>query len=145
MTTCHRKAKQSKANLEAVDKEVLWYFTRHHEARPFSCIITIALYYPEFRKNATKEKELNDHITAGLDGLLRDRPSAGIVITGDFNHLDPRQLCQRFCLRKIVKAPTRGNNILDQVLTNMSNLYGDAQHLPPLGRSDNHSASSTNP
>lgn len=58
------------------------------------------------------------------------------MITGDFNHLDPRQLCQRFGLRKVVKDPTRGNNILDQVLTNMSYLYGDAQHLPPLGRSD---------
>ena len=33
-----------------------------------------------------------------LDNLLIERPSAGIIITGDFNHLNPRQLGQRFNL-----------------------------------------------
>lgn len=97
-------------------------------SRPFSCIITVALYYPEFRRNTVKETDLNSYIT--------ERPSAGIVITGDINQQDPRPLSQRFDLRKIVKAPTRGQNILDQILTNMGNLYGKAHHLPTLGRSD---------
>ena len=125
------------SELETDDKEVLWLLhTPPRTTRPFSCIITVALYYPEFRKNVAKETELNNYITECLDNLLKERPSAGIVITGDFNHLDPRPLCQRFNLRKMVKAPTRGNNILDQILTNMSSLYGEAKHLPPLGRSD---------
>ena len=104
--------------------------------RPFSCIITVALYFPEFRRNIAKESELKGYITERLDNLLKERPSAGIVITGDINQLDPRTLCRRFDLRKIVKAPTPGNNILDQILTNMGNIYRKAQHLPPLGRSD---------
>ena len=58
------------------------------------------------------------------------------MITGDINQLDLRSLCRRFDLRKIVKAPTRGNNILEQILTNMGNIDGEAQHLPPFGRSD---------
>ena len=45
-------------------------------------------------------------------------------------------LCNRFNLRNVVKAPTRGKNTLDQILTNMFELYNDVQHLPPLGRSD---------
>lgn len=123
--------------LEVDDKEVLWLLhTPPRIARPFSCIITVALYYPEFRRNTVKKADLNSYITERLDYLLKERPSAGIVITGDINQLDPRPLSQRFDLRKIVKAPTRGKNILDQIHTNMGNLYGEAQHLPPLGRSD---------
>ena len=37
---------------------------------------------------------------------------------------------------KIVKKPTRQNNILDQIMTNMSPLFQEVKHLPPLGRSD---------
>ena len=36
----------------------------------------------------------------------------------------------------MVKSPTRGNSVLDQLLTNMSDILTSAQHLPPLGRSD---------
>ena len=123
-------------NIEASDKEVLWLLhTPPRISRPFSCIITDALYFPP-GKTCTEERELIDHITERLDNLLIERPSAGIIITGDFNHLNPRQLCQRFSLRKLVKMPTRGQNILDQFLSNMGELYCEAQLLPPLGRSD---------
>ena len=79
------------------------------------------------------ERELTDHITEGLDNLLIERPLAGFIITGNFNHLNPHQLCHRFSLRKLVKMPTRGQNILHQ---NTSELYCEAQLLPPLGRSN---------
>ena len=125
------------SELEVDDKEVLWLpHTLPCIVRPFSCIITVALNFPEFRRNIAKESELNSYITERLDNLLKERPSAGIVIMGDINQLDPCSLCWRFDLRKIVKAPTCGNNILDQILTNMDNVYSEVQHLPPLGRSD---------
>ena len=38
-----------------------------------------------------------------------------------------------------VRASTRGRNILDQILTNMPDLYNDVQHLPPIGRSEHQS------
>ena len=47
-----------------------------------------------------------------------------------------RPICLRLGLKRLVKAPTRGQNILDNILTNISELYHDAQHLPPIGRSD---------
>ena len=123
-------------NIRASDKEVLWLLHMPPRiSRPFSCIITAALYFPP-GKTCTEERELIDHITECLDNLRIERPSAGIIITGDFNHLNPRQLCQRFSLRKLVKMPTRGQNILDQFLSNMGELYCEAQLLPPLGRSD---------
>ena len=115
---------------------VLWLLhTPPRIPRPFSCIITAASYFPP-GKTCTEERELIDHITECLDNLLIERPSTGIIITGDFNHLNPRQLCQRFSLRKLVKMPTRGQNILDQFLSNMGELYCEAQLLQPLGRSD---------
>ena len=45
-------------------------------------------------------------------------------------------LCNRYDLRKIVKKPTRGKNVLDQIVSNMSPLFQEVQHHPPLGRSD---------
>ena len=62
-----------------------------------------------------------------LDSILKERPSAAIVVTAKFNHLS--QICQRFNLRKTVLAPTRGSNTLDQLLTNISKLYNKVLHL----------------
>ena len=76
------------------------------------------------------------NISTGIDSILNKHPSSGIVITGDFNKLNLEPLCRRFGLRKMVKSPTRGNAVLDQFLTNMSDILAPAQHLPPLGRSD---------
>ena len=77
-----------------------------------------------------------DYITECLDNLLIERPSAGNIITGDFNHLNSRQLCQRFSRRKLVKMSARAQNILDRFLSNVVELYREAQLLPPLGRAD---------
>ena len=71
-----------------------------------------------------------------LDTILTERPSTGVLICGDFNNLILNTLCRRFNLQKLVKSPTRGKKILDQILTNMSDLFHGDKHLPPIGRSD---------
>ena len=68
--------------------------------------------------------------------MLADRPSTGIIIGGDFNSLNLGPVCLRLGLKRLVKVPTRGQNILDNILTNMSELYHDTHNLPPIGRSD---------
>ena len=119
-------------HLETDNKEVLWLLhTPTRLPRPYSCIITAGLYFSP-GKSANEAREFIEC----LDLVLMERPSAGIVITGDSNRLNPSQLCQRFCLRKVVRAPTRGSNTLDQLFTNMFKFYNRVQHLPPLGRSD---------
>ena len=77
-----------------------------------------------------------EYLTSNLDRLLCDRPSSAIVIAGDFNKLNLTRLCNRFNLKKSILAPTRGNNTLDQILTNMRDMYNPTLHLPPLGHSD---------
>ena len=58
-------------------------------------------------------------LTTCMDNVLPQQPSSGIVIAGDFNQLKLKELCNRFNLKKSVKKPTRGQNTLDQILTNM--------------------------
>ena len=77
-----------------------------------------------------------DYLTNCPDAVLKDNPSAGVLLAGDFNKLCHRNLCRRFNLKSLVRAPTRGNNILDQILTNMDSLFEHTLHLPPLGKSD---------
>lgn len=122
--------------LEESGKEVIWLLLRPPRTpRPYSAILAVGVYYPP---GQTKEhdREMLDYLTRGVDSVLADRPSTGIIIGGDFNSLNLRPICLRFGLKSLVKAPTRGQNILDNILTNMPELYYDAQHLPPIGRSD---------
>ena len=123
-------------NLEESDKEVIWLQLKPARTpRPFSCILLVGVYYPP-GQTVEAEKEMLDYLLHGLDLFLRDYPSAGMIIAGDFNKLNLSSLCRQFNLRKSVKAPTRGRNVLDQILTNMYDSYNHVQHLPPIGRSD---------
>ena len=61
--------------------------------------------------------------------------NSAIIILGDFNKFKPVALCSSFKLKKLVTKQTRGNNILDQAFSTLSNYYNDLS-LPPLGLSD---------
>ena len=67
---------------------------------------------------------------------ITDWPFLGVILAGDFHKLDLKPLCHHFNLTKSVRDPTRHNNILDQMLTNMKDLYNPTVYLPPIGRSD---------
>ena len=124
------------SELEEEGKEVLWLLLKPPRTpRPYSAVIVVGIYYSP-GQNKECEREMLDYLTQKMDTVLADRPSAGILVAGDFNKLNLNHLCRRFNLRKLVKSPTRGNNILDQILTNMSDLYDKVLHLPPIGRSD---------
>lgn len=79
---------------------------------------------------------MTNYLTQASDTALRENPSAGILLAGDCNQLDLNSLCRRFNFKTLVHGPTRGNNTLDQILTNMTSIYNVAVHLPPLGKSD---------
>ena len=127
---------QRLTEFQAEGKEILWLLLKPPRIpRPFSTILLVGVYSPP-GQTVESMKEITKTISDGIDSVLCNRPSSGIIITGDFNKLNLDQLCRQFGLRKCVKSPTRGNAILDQILTNMSHLFEPAQHLPPLGRSD---------
>ena len=123
-------------DLEEDGKEVMFLLLKCAKIpRPFNSVLVVGVYHPPGQP-AEVEKDMLFFLTNAIDSVLRDRPSIGLIVTGDFNHMNLNLLCSRFNLRKVVKAPTRGKNTLDQILTNMSDLYKDVKHLPPLGRSD---------
>ena len=108
--------------LLAACKEALWLLLKPQRLpRPFSCIVMVAVYYPPGQA-AINEITMIDYLTDGIDFILQSYPSAGIIIAGDFNKMKLGTLCNCFDLRKIVKKPTRQNNNLDQIMTNMSPL-----------------------
>ena len=122
--------------LEGKSKDVLWLTLKPPKTpRSYSLIIVISVYYPP-GQTSEDGKEMNEYIPNGPDKILQDNPSAIIIFAGDFNNMKLDLLCRRFNLRKVVRAPTRGRNILDQIFTNMRELYNDIKHLPPIGRSD---------
>lgn len=44
-----------------------------------------------------------------------------MIVAGDFNHVELRRVLPKF--HKNINFPTRGNNILDQVYTNIPGTY----------------------
>ena len=76
------------------------------------------------------------HIQSTLDDVLSSSPNAFIILAGDFNHFNYRDLRSSFNLRQLVKDPTRGQNILDLVLTNLHKYSKQPEILPPIVSSD---------
>ncbi len=74
-----------------------------------------------------------DYIHKSLDSKLQKHPDATIMLVGDFNTLKAGSIMRSYKLKQIVKKPTKGNNTLDKVFTNMANLYKEPLILPPLG------------
>ena len=99
--------------------------------RPFSCILFVGVYYPP-GQTADAEKVMLDYLSDDLDLFLRDHPSAGIVIAGDFNKLNLSSLC------RFTQSRESSNERKDCIGSdpNQYDSYEQVQHLPPIGRSD---------
>jgi hypothetical protein len=98
--------------------------------REYSILVIRAIYHTP---KPTPDSPMLQHIYKSLDTLLQKHPDAAIFLIGDFNTLDDRYLRQSYKLKQIFKKPTKGNNILDKVYTNVAHLYSEPDVLPPLG------------
>jgi hypothetical protein len=59
----------------------------------------------------------------------------GIILVGDFNQMRD-SIILSYPLKHIVTRPTRRNNILDKIYTNINQYYNEPSPLPPIGSSD---------
>ena len=111
--------------------EVVWGLLRPKSiTSSISTIILCCFYSPPRSK---KNKVLVDHMTVTLQQLLIIHPGAGVIIAGDRNSIDISTLLSMDAsLHQMVKQPTRGNNILDVVVTNLARYYDDAVIIPPI-------------
>ena len=95
-----------------------------------SSIIVCSFYSPpKSRKNTV----LIDHLTVTLQSLLLSHPDAGVILSGDRNNIKISALLSIDpTLRQIVTKPTRGQNILDVIVTNLARYYQEPVIVPPL-------------
>ncbi|XP_028402121.1 uncharacterized protein LOC114525113 [Dendronephthya gigantea] len=81
-----------------------------------------------------------EYICQCCDSLISESPDTSITVTGDFNPesngFQERVLKNHCKLKQVVKTPTRGNAILDLILTNAHLFYERPISLAPIGFSD---------
>ena len=123
-------------NLSHPDFEALWVWLRPKRLpRGFPCLVVGSVYHPHLGVN---DSGMLDYLTTTLTTIEGQFPGCGIFVCGDFNRMNLNCFITQFKLKQIVDKPTRGDKILDLVLTNLSHLYDkDAVNiLPPFGLSD---------
>ena len=95
-----------------------------------STIIACCFYSPpRSRKNAA----LIDHITVTLQSLLNIHTNAGVIISGDRNSIEISALLSIDpSLRQTVLQPSRGDKILDVIVTNLARYFNEPVIVPPI-------------
>ena len=101
--------------------------------RGFPCIVTATIYHHP----SADDNELLEYISSTLTCIEGNFPGCEIIIAGDFNQLNVRDLCRNSNLKQLVRVPTRGWNTLDLVITNLHSYYQpDIISYPPFGLPD---------
>jgi hypothetical protein len=119
-------------HLEVADVESMWFLYRASKMpRLLSHIAVGVIYHPP----KSESRPVIAHVLQCIDDLTRSHPNAGIILLGDFNHLNDTSIIS-FPLKQVVKSPTRRGKILDKIYTNAYTWYQQPAVLPPLGKSD---------
>lgn len=121
-------------NLQCCDEHEIFWIKLHPTRRPrrFSCIIAAVVYPPP----ASDIQSISNHLFQSLSAAESMFPNCGLIVAGDFNRLNTSSLQRHFKLKQLVKSATRGQAILDLILTNMSQYFSSPEISPPFGLSD---------
>jgi hypothetical protein len=104
--------------------------------------IAIACVYIPPSVNMETVNSFCDYFCYCYDKLKSESPCTAIIAAGDFNPdsnvLNIRTITRQCHIKQIVKIPTRGNAVLDLIITDIHKFYEDPEILPPppLGTSD---------
>jgi exonuclease III len=126
---------RSLAHLQVNSIEVLWaWLGPKMLPRGVPCVIIGTIYRPP---NAN-DNEMLDYLSTTLTTIEGHYPGCGIFLAGDFNRLTVSRPSTQFRMKQLIRSPTRGDRILDLVLTNLPQIYdkNSVQILPPFGLSD---------
>ena len=81
------------------------------------------MYHPTKTDPLYKDKDLLNNLTECCETILSTEPDAKLVIPGDINKLNIRDLISQQSLVPTIKKPTRCERILDLFLTNRPHLW----------------------
>ena len=97
--------------------------------RGFSAIIVICAYLPAW--TVSKQRSAIFQLIHSIEDAVNESSKNGqplIIISGDLNGADTSPLCNAYKLRQINKESTRGDNVLDVILTNGPICYTANNH-----------------
>ena len=101
---------------------------------PNSKYYTASIYHPP--DPLYDESALLEYLSESMEQILSDLPTARIIVAGDVNHLPIKDLICQHNLQQLVNKPTRGERVLDVVLTNCPHLWRQPKVFKGLVRSD---------
>ena len=111
--------------------EVVWGLLRPKiPVGKINKIILCSFYCPPRSK---KKRDLIDHISTVLNKLKVDHANAATIIAGDKNDLDENLiLALDPALHQIVRRPTRKDNLLSVVITDLRRFYVEPRIIDPI-------------
>ena len=80
-----------------------------------------------------------NYIIDTIDSVRSTQPDCGVIILGDFNKLDFKDILTHHNLKQLVREPTRGDRTLDLIITNLHHHYFKPIVNANLGCSDHSS------
>ncbi len=93
-----------------------------------------AVYHPP--DHTYNADDLIEFVMDSCEQLLSENPNTKIIITGDINRLNIRDLLNQLSFAQLVKSSTRGNNILDVFVTNAPHYWREIKVKKSLVRTD---------
>ncbi|KAI8487943.1 hypothetical protein Bbelb_343910 [Branchiostoma belcheri] len=114
--------------------ECLWISVRPRRLpRGLSELFFCTVYNPPASRH---QDALVQHLLTGTDNIRSHHPEAGLVLLGDLNRLNTSDICGGNRLVQVVDTPTRGQSILDVIITDLQHYYQKPEVISPLGLSD---------
>ena len=86
---------------------------------------------PEYNQH-----DLIEFLIDSCEGLLLTNPNSKLIIAGDVNQLNTKEITNQLSFVQLVKSPTRGQRILDVFLTNVPHFWKKIKVEESLLRSD---------
>ena len=120
------------------DHQIIWLHLRPNnlprggEGGGVSCLVVAVVYHPP----GADQDSIPEYLFRSLTLAESNFQSCGLIVAGDFNHLNAKGLQKHFHLKKNLKVPTRKGVIVDYVLTNIYDYCTTAHILPPFVLSD---------
>ena len=80
----------------------------------------------------SNDQTMVEYLISSLSAIESEIPNCAFLLAGDFYRVDISSIKRQFKLKQVVDFPTRAQNTLDLILTNLSTFY---EKFPPFGLS----------